>query len=121
MGSLEKNGGSGCVCETAEHASIIGTAFIKTPQSTVQNHIAVLDFFVLDGFLDRAEGFVRETITQSGLSGSCTILCYCPGGDTHKKQVLLSLGAELYAALPGFVRINDKLRDVIIYKLTRKS
>lgn len=120
MNAIEKSGGCGSILQTKEHSSIVGTAFIKTPPSKMQSHIAILDFFVLDGFLDKAKDLVNETIKQSGLDSSRTILCYCPNSDIHKKQVLFSLGAEPYAALPGFIRINNKLQDTIIYKLTRK-
>lgn len=120
MNSLEKNGGCGRALKTKECRSVVGTAFIKTPPSSTQSHIAILDFFVLDDFLDKAKGLVSETIKQSGLDGSRMILCYCPNCDIHKKQILLSLGAEPYAPLLGFIRINNKLQDAIIYKLVRK-
>ena len=120
MNSLEKNGGCGSALQTKEHSSIIGAAFIKTPPSKTQSHIAVLDFFILDGFVDKGKDLVTETIKQSGLNGNRTILCYCPNCDIHKKKILLSLGAESYAALPGFIRINNKLQDTVMYKLTRK-
>ena len=120
MDSLEKKGGFGSILQTKEHSSIVGAAFIKTPPSKVQSHIAILEFVVLDGFLDKGKDLVSETIKQSGLNGNRTILCYCPSCDIHKKKILLSLGAEPYAALPGFIRINNKLEDTIIYKLTRK-
>jgi len=120
MNSLEKNGGYGRVLQTKECRSVVGTAFIKTPPTSAQSHIAILVFFVLDDFLDKAKGLVSETLKQSGLDGYRTILCYCPNCDIHKKQILLSLDAEPYAALPDFIRINNKLQDVIIYKLVRK-
>jgi len=120
MNCLEKNGGFGSVLQTKENRSIVGTAFIKSQSSRMQSHIAVLEFFVLDGFLDRGRDLVSETIKQSGFNGNCTILCCCPDCDIHKKQILLSLGSEPYAALPGFIRINAKFQDTIVYKLTRK-
>ena len=120
MNCLEKNGGFGLVLQTKENKNIVGTAFIKPSPSKIQNHIAILEFFVLDGFTEKAIELVIETIKQSGFNGNRTILCYCPSCDIHKKQILLSLGAEPYAALPGFVRINNKFRDTVIYKLTRK-
>lgn len=120
MSSLEKNGGYGSILKTKESQGVVGTAFVKTPPSSTHSHIAFLEFFVLDGFLGKAKDLVSETIKHSGLNGNRTILCYCPNRDIHKKQVLFSLGAEPYAALPDFVRINDKLQDTVIYKLTRK-
>jgi len=120
MDSLEKNGGHGSILQTKENQSIVGTAFIKTLPSKMQSHIAILEFFMLDGFLDKGKNLVSETIKQSGFNSNRIILCYCPNCDIHKKQILLSLGAESYATLPGFIRINNKFRDTIIYKLTRK-
>jgi ribosomal protein S18 acetylase RimI-like enzyme len=120
MDSLEKNGGCGSTLQTKEHSSIVGAAFIKGKPSKTQSHIAFLEFFVLDGFLDKAKDLVIETIKQSDIEGNRTILCYCLNCDINKKQILLSLGAESYAALPGFIRIKNKLQDTIIYKLTRK-
>ncbi|MHC5060690.1 MAG: GNAT family N-acetyltransferase [Planctomycetota bacterium] len=120
MNRLKKNGGFGLVLQTKEYSSIVGTAFVNAQPSKTQNHIAILEFFVLDGFTEKAIELVSETIKQSGFNGSRTILCYCPECDIYKKQILLSLGAEPYAALPGFVRINNKFRNTVIYKLTRK-
>lgn len=120
MNWLEKNGGCGSILQTKEHSSIVGTAFIKSSPAKTQNHIAFLDFFVLDGFLDKAKGLVSDTLKQSGLRANRTILCYCLKCDVQKKQILLSLGAEPYAALPGFIRIKNKLEDTFIYKLVRE-
>lgn len=120
MNSLEKNSGCGRVLQTKEHSSIVGAAFINTQPSKTQGHIVVLDFFVRDGFLDKGKDLVSDTLKQSGVNGSLMILCYCLNCDIQKKQILFSLGAEPYAALPGFIRINNKLQDTVIYKLTRK-
>jgi RimJ/RimL family protein N-acetyltransferase len=121
MNFLEKNDGYGNVLQTKEHSSIVGAAFVKPPLSKIQNHIAILDFFVRDEFLDRAKDLVSETLKCSGFSNNQAILCYCPSGDLFKKQILLSLGAEPYAVLPDFIRMNNELQDTIIYKFTRKS
>ena len=86
----------------------------------MQHHIAILEFFILDGFLHRSKDLVNKTIKQSSLNGNRTILCYCLNCDIQKKHILFSLGAEPYAALPGFIRINNKLQDTVIYKLIRK-
>jgi hypothetical protein len=120
MNCLAKDGGLGLVLQTTENKSIIGTAFIKPSPSALQDHIAILEFFVLDGFADEAAELVFETINQSGFCGNRTILCYCPECDIYKKQILLMLGAEPCAVFPDFVRIKNKLHKTIIYKFTRK-
>ncbi len=120
MNCLEKNGGFGLILQTAENKSIVGAAFIKPSQSALQNHIATMEFFVLDGFTDKATELVFQTIKQSGFSGIRTILCYCPECDIYKKHILLSLGAETYAVLPHFVRIKNKFCKTIIYKFMRR-
>ncbi len=120
MNSIEQNSGRGCVLQTKECSSIVGVSFIKTPPSKMQHHIAILEFFILDGFLHRSKDLVNKTIKQSSLNGNRTILCYCLNCDIQKKHILFSLGAEPYAALPGFIRINNKLQDTVIYKLMRK-
>lgn len=117
MSSLEKNSGYGGVLVTREYSSIVGTAFISGQSSKIQNHIAFLNFFVIDAFLDRGEELVNETLKQSGFRGNRMILCYCPSGDIRKKRILLSLGAEQYAVLPDFIRLSDKPEETIIYKL----
>ena len=71
-------------------------------------------------FEDRIKELVGETVEQFNMNSKQVILCHCLSCDAQKKQILLSLGAEPYAALPGFIRINNKLQDTIIYKLTRK-
>jgi len=120
MNCLEKNGGSGLILQTTENKSIVGTAFIKPLVSELQDHTATLEFFVLDGFTDKAAELVGQTIKQSGFSGNRTILCYCPECDIYKKQILRSLGAEPYAELADSVRIKNKFYQTTIYKLARK-
>ena len=120
MNAIKKNGGCGSILQTKEYRTVVGTAFIKTPPSKIQSHIAILEFFVLDGFLGKAKDLISDTLKQSDINGNRTILCYCPNCDINKKQILLSLGAESYAALPDFIRINNKFHDTIIYKLTRR-
>jgi len=117
MSCIEKHGGIGAVLQTKENKSIVGTAFLKMPPSKLQDHIAILEFFILDGFVDNGEDLVRQTIKQSGLEGCRTILCYCPECDIYKKQILLSLGAQEYAVLPSFVRINDNYQKIIVFTL----
>jgi len=73
MNCLEKNSGFGSVLQTKEYFSIVGTAFIKPSPSEPQNHIATLEFFVLDGFTDKAIKLVSQTIKQSGFNGNRTI------------------------------------------------
>jgi len=120
MNDLEKNCGFGAVLQTTENKSIVGTAFIKPSLSALQYYIATLEFFVLDGFTDKAVELVSQTMKQSGFSGNRTILCYCPECDIYKKQILLMLGAEPYAVLPDFVRIKNKLHKTIVYQFTRE-
>lgn len=120
INDIENKGTFGLVLETTETKSIVGSAFIKSSPSEPQNHIAVLEFFVLDGFIDKARYLVSRTVTQPALGNDRMILCYCPQCDIYKKQILLSLGAEPYAVLPESVRLQNKLHNTIIYKLARK-
>ena len=117
MKSLEKNGGFANILATDQTQSIVGIAHINIQPSKLQNHIAVLDFFVLDGFIDKARELVSETLKQSGLNSNWIVICYCPNCDNQKKQILLSLGAKQYSTLPGFIKIHNKPEDVIILRL----
>lgn len=117
MNAIEKNSGFANILQIKEHSSIVGAAHINIQASKTQSHIAVLDFFVLDGFLNQTERLVYDTIKHH-ISGCVQmIICYCLSCDTTKKLILKSLGAKPCSTLPGFIKINNKFEDVLIYKL----
>lgn len=117
MSQLSKNVGFGYVLKTKEKSSIVGTAFIKIQPSETQNRIVFLDFFILDGFLNKTETFILESIRQSKLNKNHRIFCFCPECDFQKQHILTSLGAKTYSILPEFIKIANRYHDVIIYKL----
>ncbi|KPJ65434.1 MAG: hypothetical protein AMJ43_10740 [Coxiella sp. DG_40] len=143
MKSFEKNGGFANILETVDDLSIVGIAQISLLASTIQSHMAVLDFFVLDNFLDRACNLVRDTIRSHFITShgrvvsikngdfqdykvgskrlaagsSKRLVSYCLACDTKKKQILRLLGAKQYSVLSGYVNLNGELIDVLIFEL----
>ena len=120
MADIERNGGIANVLINPDQGSIAGMVRISCPQSSPQRHLATLEFFVLDEFLDKAAGFVNAAIMEYGSRVSEGIVGYCVDCDEKKKHILQSLGFGQCSCLPGFVRIKGRLRDVLIFRLEQK-
>ena len=107
------------VCGRPER--VVGVAYVSVPANEARKHIAELDFYIHDNFIDWAETLVSTTIKESVNLSIDKINCYCPACDHIKQNVLLSLGAEKIAVLPDNIRLNDNYIDVHIYELKGHS
>ena len=103
------------VCGTAEN--VVGIAHVRSLATEAQEHMAELDFYVHDNFVEEAELLVRTTLIQSVTLGSKTVACYCPAGDKVKWGILEGVGARQVAVLTGHIRLNEKYDDVLVYQI----
>jgi len=115
MKSFEKYGGFANVLLSGNDRSLAGIAHISGLSSPAQRHIAVLDFFVHDNFINQAAALVSETIHQFSCLSVQRVISYCPACDQKKQSILKSLGAKTIAVLPQYVCINNQCTDVFVY------
>jgi predicted N-acetyltransferase YhbS len=114
MKVFQKYGGFANVLITPVSKTIVGIAQIGRFPGQVQRHIAALDFYVHDNFIEQAEHLVRTTIMDSVFD---RINCYCLACDDIKRNILEAIGAEQIAVLPENACINKNLADVLVYQI----
>ena len=117
MRSFTRYGGFANVLISGTQKTIVGIAHISKLPGKAQQHIAELDFFVHDNFIDYALSLVKKTIEESSSLSIESINCYCLACDRRKKEIFTSAGAVRIAVLPNNVRINENLVDVLIYQI----
>ncbi|MBC8481482.1 MAG: GNAT family N-acetyltransferase [Planctomycetes bacterium] len=119
MADIEKNNDIANVLINPDQGSITGLVRINCPKSSPQRHLATLEFFVLDNFLNKSADLINAAILQFRSRVPKGIICYCLECDGKKKNILQSLGFVQYSYMPDFVNIRGRLRDVLILKLDR--
>ena len=121
MRDFTKHGGFANVLASTASEKIVGVAHISRLPGKPQQHIAELDFYVHDNFIEQAEILVQQTIEESESLFISGINCYCLACDNDKRKVLEKLGFQQIAVLPENVCINGNYYDVLIYHLKRRS
>lgn len=107
--------GAGRCLQTDQNGAVVGVAHIHTLPSP-QEHVSLLDFFVLDAFAQSAAPLV-ETTLNSRTGSDTTTMCCCVKSDLLKIDILKSIGAASCASLPGLVQTAGRLDDLLIFRL----
>lgn len=121
MRTFARQGGFANVLVAGPRENIVGLAHLSRLPGDAQKHMAELDFFVHDNFINQAEHLVRATVEQSQDLSVDGINCYCLSCDHLKRNILDKLGVRQIAALPGNVFVNGKYEDVLVYQLGEHS
>ena len=116
MKGFAKYGGLGNALVTGSLKTIVGITHITRLPGPVLRHIAELDFYTHDNFVDHAEFLVRSTLKNASSLSINKITCYCLACDHLKRNIIESLRASQIAVLPSHARINEKDEDVLIYQ-----
>lgn len=116
MEKLEKNTGLANVLLTNHSKFVVGIAQVGKLPSPAQDHIAVLDFFVHDNYINQAQYLVLSTLKESYLLSKTRIVSYCLACDEIKRNIIESIGAKRISTLPKYARVENKLIDVFVYQ-----
>jgi hypothetical protein len=117
MRAFARHGGFANVVVAGRRQSVVGIAHVNKLPSKIQQHVAVLDFYMHDNFADRAEDLIRATINESKVLSINKMNFYCLGCDYLKRNISDKLGGKQIATLPGNVFVNGKYEDVLVYQL----
>ena len=117
MREYAKHGGFANVLVTKHNKTVVGIAGLTGLPARAQRHVAELDFFVHDNFLNQAERLVLSTLEQCRDLNVRQIVCYCLGCDPLKRSVIENLKGRNIAVLPDNVIINNKSEDVLVFQL----
>jgi GNAT superfamily N-acetyltransferase len=117
MKAHERDGGLANVLTTGPGENVVGLAHFCRGAGEAQHHIAQLDFYVHDNFLERADLLVRRTIEQSGKSSVRRLYCRCLECDEIKRSIVEALGGKRIALLRENVLLPDRCANVLVYEL----
>lgn len=117
MRAFAKHGGFANVLVARQQENVVGLAHISKLPGKAQQHIAELDFYVHDNFIEQAELLVRTTVKESTPLCIHRMNCYCLGCDKIKRNIIEALGGIPVAALPENTLLDGKYEDVLVYQL----
>jgi len=116
MALFTREGGLANVLVVGNSENVVGIAHIRRAAGKAQHHIAEIDFYLHDNFIERAEHLVRITLTQSASLAVKKVYCRCLACDVIKRTIIEALGARQIGVLAANVKINRQLEDVLIYQ-----
>lgn len=117
MRAFARDGGFANVLVAHQKENVVGFAHISRLSGKGQQHIAELDFYVHDNFIEQAELLVRRTVKESTCLSIDRVNCYCLGCDKTKLNIIETLGGTQVAALPENVLLHGIYEDVLVYQL----
>jgi len=117
MRDFAKYGGFANVLTSKKEENVVGIAHIRRLPGKARHHIAELDFYTRDNFIERAKTLVQQTIEESDSLFISGINCYCLACDDSKREILIGLSFRQIAVLPENVCINGNYYDVLVYHL----
>lgn len=112
-----KGEGLANVLVSGANENVVGLSHITRTPSEPQRHVATLDFFVHDNFIDDVPNLLAETIDQCRQVCVKIINCYVPEYDTLKCQAIEKAGGVIKAILPSNMFIQNKYENVLLYQL----
>jgi hypothetical protein len=116
MAMFTKQGGLANVLVVGSCENVVGIAHIRRAAGKAQRHIAEIDFYLHDNFVERAEQLIRITLTQSASLAARKVYFGCLACDVIKRTIIEAVGARQIAVLAANVKINRKFEDVLIYQ-----
>lgn len=116
MGAFARSGGLANVLVAGCKENIVGIAHINRLSGQAQRHIAEIDFYVHDNFVDRTEHLISTTMEGSRDLSINSINCYCSGCDHLKRNIIDKLGGRQVAVLPDNIFVSGKYEDVLVYQ-----
>jgi N-acetylglutamate synthase-like GNAT family acetyltransferase len=117
MKEYAKQGGFANVLVASHNQAVVGLAGVTRLSTQAQRHVAELDFFVHDNFLNQVERLVRATVEQTNAMDIQDVTCYCLKCDHLKRNIIENIGGKQIAVLPENVLINDNYDDILVYQL----
>ena len=117
MKAFARHGGFANVLVAGEKQHVVGIAQVNRFASAPQEHIAELEFYVRDDFVERAIPLVEQTLRESSALSARHIHGRCLSCDHTKRRILEHLGGNRIAVLPDNVLIDENPTNVLIYEL----
>ncbi len=117
MGALGKYGGVACVLVARPAETVVGIAQVRRLPGPARQHLAELDFYVHDNFLEHATTLVRETMLRCRQLPVRRLRCHSLDADHLKRIILVALGARPIATLERSVCIGGEFLDIVVHEL----
>ena len=95
----------------------VGIAHLLKSETPLQQHRAVLDFFMHDNFLDNAKILLQQTLQERPFPRVHKINVFIPAGDGLKRRALEDISARLVAVLPRELLLEKRYMDVCVYEI----
>ncbi len=117
MSASAEYGGRTNVLAAGAGENVVGYAAVCISPTSAARHVAELDFFVHDNFVEHTGRLVRTTLAESEDPNVEIVNCRCLGCDALKRNVIEALGGRQVAALPRNVKLANAYEDLLVYQL----
>ena len=117
MKRIASSPGGANVLLAGPQEKLMGIAHLTASPGTPRRHIALLDFFVHDNYINDANALLIRTLRDAANLNVKSIYSYVPARDELKQKAFLSVGARLRATLPNNIFINGQYQDVLVYEI----
>ena len=117
MKAFSRHGGFANVLVAGNTQHVVGIAQANRLPSAAQQHVAELDFYVHDNFVEHAHSLVERTLRECSTLSVRRINGCCLSCDRVKQRILDKLGGRQTAVLPERAFIGKDDVDVLIYEL----
>jgi len=114
--TCQQRGGFADVLVTQAAQSVVGFAHVCRLRGEVQRHIAQLEFYVHDSFMDQGRRLVHAMILQARSLHVGRLRCALLSGDSLKRRTVEDLGGACIASLAASACIGGTFEDVLIYE-----
>lgn len=121
MTTCRRQGGLANVLVSTPRQSVVGFAYVYRLFGAAQQHIAQLEFYLHDNFLDHAELLARATTCEAATLPVRRFRCLCLRGDNLRRRAVERLGGLPVATLPESTCIDERLEDTVIYEWSVKG
>jgi GNAT superfamily N-acetyltransferase len=119
MEAFARHGGFANVLVAGREENVVAFAHLSVLAGKARRHVAELDFYVHDNFVEQAGSLVDTTISESNCLTVDRINCYCLDCDGIKRSIIKALGGVEIAVLPRNIVLDDRYQDIIVYQLRR--
>jgi len=121
MRAFSKCGGFANVLVAGQEGRVVGFAQVVRMPGAAQRHVAELEFYVHDNFVEHTEQLVVVTIREAVSLSVDSINCYCLGCDVVKRRIIEAVGGRRMCVLADNVLIGERYEDVVVYELSGSS
>ena len=116
--NVNELGGSMCMLIGEKAHRVLGFATFTPEAGPARRHRAVIDVVVHDHYQDKAQQILDVLLGKAAQENIQVLRAYVAASDTKKADWFKLAGLRPVAELPGELRVNEEMIDVMVWERT---